>query len=108
MFEEYLKSPDKLWLVGDANQIMADWKLISNGERCANRFLPLFDCGRLIESFQRNKSETSDTRRIVSETSTSVLLGATFNVAGRTTPTLDAGLAIQEFLKKQHKRSSRA
>jgi hypothetical protein len=93
MFDEYFERPDKIWLVDDANPILNDWKLSSNGERVAARFLPLYDCGRLTESFRKNKSETSAGRREVPETSTSVLFGATFNVAGFQGQQIRAGLA---------------
>jgi hypothetical protein len=93
MFDEYFERPDKIWLVDDANPILNDWKLSSNGERVAARFLPLYDCGRLTESFRKNKSETSAGRREVPETSTSVLFGATFNVAAFQGQQIRAGLA---------------
>jgi hypothetical protein len=97
MFDEYCADtggrPDQLWLVDDANPVLNDWKLSSNGERVAARFLSLYDCGRLTESFRRNKSETTSCRREVPETSTSVLLGATFNVAAFQGQQIRAGLA---------------
>jgi hypothetical protein len=93
LFDEYFDNPDKFWMVDDANPVLNDWKLSGNGERVAARFLPLYDCGRLTESFRRNKSDTAPARREVSETSTSVLFGATFNVAAFQGQQIRAGLA---------------
>jgi hypothetical protein len=46
------------------------------------RFLKLYDCKKLTESFLRNKSKRNPSARcVVEETSTSILFGATFNVA---------------------------
>ena len=93
MFDEYFDRPDKIWMVDDAKAILSDWKLSSNGERVASRFLSLYDCGRLTESFRRNKSETTGGRREVPETSTSVLFGATFSTAAFQGQQIRAGLA---------------
>jgi hypothetical protein len=82
LFDEYNDNPDKLWVVSDANIVITDWNKTSNGERVGARFLELYDCRRLTESFRRNKSKTNPSpRRSIPETSTSILFGATFNVA---------------------------
>jgi hypothetical protein len=82
MFEEYLPCSDKLLIVDDANTILTDWKNGGNGERVASRFLELYDCNGFSESFMRNKKKESTTpRRTIEETSTSVLFGATFQIA---------------------------
>jgi hypothetical protein len=65
----------------DANPILEDWKRSSNGARTASQFLRLKDCKRLTESYMRNKSETTSADRVVPETSTNVLFGATFTAA---------------------------
>jgi hypothetical protein len=98
LFDEYYEPhggrPDKIWIVDDANIIMTDWCKTANGERNATRFLSLYDCGPLSESYRRNKTETdAETRRTVSETSTSILLGATFNIARFQGQQIRAGLA---------------
>ena len=66
-----------------------------NGERNATRFLELYDCGHLTESFRRNKkeSETGEMRRSAAETSTSIVFGATFNAACFQGQTVRAGMA---------------
>ena len=87
LFDEYdLDSggqPDKLWLVDEANSVLTDWQRSCNGERNATRFLELYDCAPLSESFRRNLNEDGggEARRFVDSTSTSVVFGATFNVA---------------------------
>jgi hypothetical protein len=110
MFDEFCEDaggrPDKLWIVDDANPILSDWKLSSNGERVGARFLTLYDCCRLTESFRRNKSETTGSRREVPETSTSILLGATFNVAAFQGQQIRAGIARRflYYIADQHGR----
>ena len=87
LFDEYDEErggmPDKLWVVDDANPVLTDWQKTQNGERNATRFLGLYDCSCLTESFRRNKGEspTGDARRVIAQTSTSIIFGATFNVA---------------------------
>jgi hypothetical protein len=82
LFDEYNDNPDKLWVVSDANIVITDWNKTSNGERVGARFLELYDCRGLSESFRRNKSKTNPgPRRSIPETSTSIVFGATFNVA---------------------------
>jgi Bifunctional DNA primase/polymerase, N-terminal len=86
LFNEYDQTrgglPDKILIVDDANALLTDWRKSSNGERVSTRFLRLYDCKDLRESFMRNRSGKSQrTLRVINETSTSVLLGATFNIA---------------------------
>ncbi|MEO8351709.1 MAG: hypothetical protein ABI680_08255, partial [Chthoniobacteraceae bacterium] len=79
LFDEYDETsggrPDKLWIVDDANSVLTDWQKTQNGERNATRFLELYDCGQLSESFRRNKKESADgeAKRVVPETSTSIV-----------------------------------
>jgi hypothetical protein len=84
LFDEYDETsggqPDKLWLRAEANPILTDFQKIQNGERNATRFLELYDCKGLSESFRRNKNNTtSSPRRTIEVTSTSVIFGATFS-----------------------------
>jgi hypothetical protein len=115
MFNEYSTDtggkPDKLWVVDDANPILSDWKNSSNGERVGAQFLRLYDCNQLTENFQRNKSDRknsdiSRTRRVVPETSTSVLFGATFHIAAFQGNQIKAGLArrFQYYVAAEHGR----
>jgi hypothetical protein len=81
LFDEYDTRPDKLWIVDDANIVLTDWNKTANGERVGARFLELYDCCKLSESFRRNKKHGAGPRRLITETSTSLLFGATFNAA---------------------------
>jgi hypothetical protein len=64
LFDEYDAAcggrPDKIWIVDDANAVLTDWQKTCNGERAAARFLELYDCAQLSESFRRNKSDEED------------------------------------------------
>lgn len=99
LFDEYDETrggqPDKLWIVDDANSVLTDWQKTGNGERNSTRFLNLYDCQGLTESFRRNKKESPDgaARRVISHTSTSVVFGATFNVACFQGQTVRGGMA---------------
>ena len=98
LFEEYLEEeggrPDKLWIVDDANAVLTDWQKSSNGERVAARFLELYDCRPMAESFKRNrKGDEGTCKRTIPETSTSLLFGATFNVARFQGQSVRAGMA---------------
>jgi hypothetical protein len=86
LFDEYDTEkggrPDKAWIVDDANIVLTDWRQTGNGDRVAARFLSLYDCGALTENFRRNKEKNQPvTKRIIQQTSTSIIFGATFNVA---------------------------
>lgn len=99
MFNEYYEDaggrPDKLWIVDDANATLKDWQKSVNGERVATRFLELYDCKSLSENFQRNRKESEDgeARRVVEQTSTSLLFGATFNIAAFQGQEVRAGMS---------------
>jgi len=87
LFDEYDEvsggSPDKLLMCDDANALLATWRYTGYGDIVGKRFLSLYDNGGLRESFRRNRdrSENSGSQRYIPETSTSVLLGATLNIA---------------------------
>src|SRR4029077_16153311 len=85
LFDEYCVDeegrPDKLLLVPEANILMSTWTKSDYGTRVASQFLDLHDCGRLSETFRQHKKKKTGGKRVVAETSTSVLLGGTFNVA---------------------------
>lgn len=95
LFDEYDVNPDKIGVVDDANATLTDWRKSVNGERVATRFLELYDCKGLSESFRRNKTKAEDStpRRSIAETSTNLLFGATFNVACFQDQATRAGMA---------------
>jgi Bifunctional DNA primase/polymerase, N-terminal len=85
---------DKFWPVDDANIVLTDWRQTGNGERVASRFLSLYDCGELTENFRRNKEKNQPvTKRVITQTSTSILFGGTFNVACFQGQSVRAGIA---------------
>ena len=80
--------PDKILIADEANTILSDWRQTGNGERNASRFLKLYDCSGDSESFKRNiprganrQDINNGAMRVIDETSTSVLFGATYQVA---------------------------
>jgi hypothetical protein len=98
LFDEYDPEcggrQDKLWIVDDANATLRDWEKTVNGERNATRFLELYDCKHLSESFRRNKTRNNpNPRRYIPITSTSLVFGATFNVAAFQGQAVREGLA---------------
>jgi hypothetical protein len=98
LFDEYDPEcggrQDKLWIVDDANATLRDWEKTVNGERNATRFLELYDCEHLSESFRRNKTRNNpNPRRYIPITSTSLVFGATFNVAAFQGQAVREGLA---------------
>jgi len=100
--------PDKLWIVDDANATLTDWQKSVNGERVATRFLELYDCKGLSESFRRNKKErdSDQARRCIDETSTSIVFGATFNIACFQGQEVRAGMArrFNYYVAERHGR----
>jgi hypothetical protein len=85
LFTEYCPDeggrPDKLMLVEEGNVVMSTWAKSDYGARVAAEFLQLYDCAELTESFLRNKDKTSGPKRVIPETSTSIVIGGTFGVA---------------------------
>lgn len=61
LFDEYDTGcggrPDKILIADDANVILTDWHRSGNGERNATRFLSLYDCKALSESYRLNRRE---------------------------------------------------
>jgi hypothetical protein len=85
LFSEYCLDdggrPDKLMVIEEGNTLMATWAKSDYGARVAAEFLQLYDCAELTESFIRNKTKKSGPKRVVPETSTSVVISGTFAVA---------------------------
>jgi hypothetical protein len=86
--------PDKLWICDDANATLADWQKSATGERNAARFLELYDCKHLSESYRRNRTgkKIAAQRRYIPFTSTSIVFGATFNICTFRNQTTRAGM----------------
>jgi hypothetical protein len=84
LFDEYDEakggSPDKILIADDANPFLGLLQKSNYGERVGQRLLNLYDCKGLWESFRRNADTDNNSRRMISETSTNLVLGATFNI----------------------------
>jgi hypothetical protein len=113
MFDEYDEEaggrPDKIMICDDANATLADWQKSTNGERIASRFLELYDCKGLSESFRRNRPKKggAETQRgFISHTSTSAVLGATFSTCMFRNQAVRAGLQrrFQYYVAEGHGR----
>lgn len=92
-------SPDKVMVCEDANILLSTWKNTNYGENVAKKFLELYDCCSLSESFKRNlksqkavPGEQPSPRRHIEQTSTTVLLGATHNAASFSSQDIKGGL----------------
>ena len=84
LFDEYDEdkggSPDKILIADDANPFLGLLQKTNYGERVGQRLLNLYDCKGLYESFKQNNENNNNSRREISATSTSMILGATFNI----------------------------
>jgi hypothetical protein len=74
--------PDKLLIAADANPILSTWTKSGYGERVGQAFLNLYDCKPLFEALEKHRTNNhqAGSRRLLEETSTSVVLGATFDI----------------------------
>jgi hypothetical protein len=100
LFDEYDEArggcADKLLIEDEGNIFLGNITKSQYGERVGQRLLSLYDCKPLSENFRRNTRDSDDDqpegRRVINETSTSILLGATFNVANFRGAEIRAGL----------------
>ena len=77
LFLEYLKHPDKLWLIDEGNVILDNWAHDAAGKGVARQVLALYDCPPWRESYVKHKKKEGKAIQEVPETSTSILIGAT-------------------------------
>ena len=77
LFLEYLKHPDKLWLIDEGNVILDNWAHDAAGKGVARQVLALYDCPPWRESYVKHKEKEGKAIQEVPETSTSILIGAT-------------------------------
>jgi hypothetical protein len=80
----YVDCPDRLLLVDDGNQLLTLWGQPGHGELFGSMFLRLYDGKSVSDDFRRNKKSTEEddgasTARFVPETSTSLIIGVTYN-----------------------------
>jgi hypothetical protein len=86
LFEQYYEpaggNPDKLSVFTEGNIVLRGWVETTIGGAVAAQLLDLYDCKPYTETYVRNKKENDgNATRTVDETSTSMLLSGTFNVA---------------------------
>lgn len=87
LFDEYDPaeggSLDKVLIVDEGNSLLANWVNSSYGQIVAKRYLSLYDGRGWRMAFRRNKgsAKKGTVVRDLPETSTSMLLGATYNSA---------------------------
>jgi hypothetical protein len=98
LFDEYDDTkgglPDKLGIWNEGKTLLTDWKESAQGRRTAALFLSLYDCEELTENYRRNATRSNPkTKRIIPETSTSVIVGATFGDAHFQGQDVKAGMA---------------
>jgi len=81
LFCEYQKNPDRLWIEDEGNTLLAFLANHAAGQAVAKRLLKLYDCGRWQQTYIRQRKESNDdeARQLIEETSTSLLIGTTFN-----------------------------
>jgi hypothetical protein len=114
LFDEYDETKggcaDKLLIEDEGNVFLGNITKSQYGERVGTRLLSLYDCKPLAENFKRNTRDSEDEqpegRRVITETSTSILLGATFNVANFSGAEIRAGLQRRfiYYLAEEHGR----
>ena len=80
MFERYLVHPDKFWIQDEGNTMLKHWADSAPGQAVSKQMLELHDCRRWEQSYMRQAKDDESPVRIIEETSTSMLLGATPNI----------------------------
>ncbi len=63
----------------EGNTVLSNWASDSAGKIVAKRFLRLYDCASWSQSYIRQEEEGGKTTERIAETSTSLLIGTTFN-----------------------------
>lgn len=81
LFKCYLPNPDKLWIEDEGNTILSNWANDAAGKIVAKRMLKLYDCAGWIQNYIRQEGENDDCKaqQLIPETSTSLLIGTTWN-----------------------------
>jgi hypothetical protein len=79
LFKLYQRNPDRLLIEDEGNTLLSNWGSDAAGKLVAKRFLRLYDCGSWTQTYIRQAEEDGDVLQRVDATSTSVLIGTTFN-----------------------------
>ena len=79
LFKSYQVECDKLWIEDEGNTILSNWSNDAAGKIVAKRMLKLYDCRDWRQNYIRQKDEDGAEDQIIEQTSTSLLIGTTFN-----------------------------
>ena len=81
LFKAYQANPDRLEIEGEGNTVLANWATDAQGKIVAKRHLSLYDCDGWVQSYMRQaeKNTLGEPEERIEQTSTSLLMGTTFN-----------------------------
>ena len=79
LFKQYQANPDRLLIEEEGNTILANWSSDAAGKIVAKRFLRLYDCASWQQDYIRQIEDDGGALQRIDETSTSLLIGTTFN-----------------------------
>ena len=79
LFKCYQLQPDKLLIEEEGNTLLSNWASDAAGKIVAKRFLKLYDCRSWTQTYIRQAEESGDAMQRIEETSTSLLIGTTYN-----------------------------
>ena len=79
LFKSYQAECDKLWIEDEGNTVLSNWANDAAGKMVAKRMLKLYDCREWRENYIRHKVEDGAEEQFIEQTSTSLLIGTTFN-----------------------------
>src|SRR5262249_37313910 len=63
----------------EGNTLLSNWASDAAGKIVAKRFLKLYDCRSWTQTYMRQAEETGEATQRIDETSTSLLIGTTYN-----------------------------
>jgi hypothetical protein len=79
LFKCYQAQADKLMIEEEGNTLLSNWASDAAGKIVAKRFLKLYDCRSWTQSYMRQEEENGEAVQRIAETSTSLLVGTTYN-----------------------------
>jgi len=79
LFKQYQANPDRLLIEEEGNTVLSNWLSDAAGKVVAKRFLRLYDCASWQQDYIRQMGEEGGALQRIEETSTSLLIGTTFN-----------------------------
>jgi len=79
LFKQYQANADRLLIEEEGNTVLSNWASDAAGKIVAKRFLRLYDCAAWQQDYIRQAEEQGAACQRIEETSTSLLIGTTFN-----------------------------